>query len=273
MAITSWDQSGVRRHGDRGQDLRHQHLQALHGLQRRADGQRRSALSIRLRAAPRSAPCRWCMPRTATSCTSCNGIISTPASPARRATPSRGRRRVEGEATNRAIMIADMAGVPLYVVHTSSRDAHEAIARARAAGKRVYGEPLIQHLVLDDGEYRHPDWDHAAQRVMSPPFRAKEHQASLWAGLQSGSLQVVATDHCAFTSAAEAARPRRLHQDPERHRRARGPHGRAVERGRPTPADMTKQEFVAATSGPISRASSTSIRGKAPSLPAPTPIW
>ncbi len=108
---------------------------------------------------------------------------------------------VEGEATNRAIMIADMAGSQLYVVHTSCRQSHEAIARARAAGKRVYGEPLIQHLVLDDTEYQHKDWDYAARRVMSPPFRSKDHQASLWAGLQSGSLQVVATDHCAFTSA------------------------------------------------------------------------
>jgi dihydropyrimidinase len=108
---------------------------------------------------------------------------------------------VEGEATNRAIMIADMAGCPLYVVHTSCRDAHEAIARARAAGKRVFGEPLIQHLLLDEDEYRNTDWDHAARCVMSPPFRPKDHQASLWAGLQSGSLQVVATDHCAFTSA------------------------------------------------------------------------
>ncbi|MQT14252.1 dihydropyrimidinase [Segnochrobactrum spirostomi] len=107
---------------------------------------------------------------------------------------------VEGEATNRAIMIADMAGVPLYVVHTSCQPAHEAIARARAAGKRVYGEPLIQHLVLDAGEYLNKDWDYAARRVMSPPFRPREHQASLWAGLQSGSLQVVATDHCAFTT-------------------------------------------------------------------------
>lgn len=107
---------------------------------------------------------------------------------------------VEGEATNRAIMIADMTGAPLYVVHASCRESHEAIARARAAGKRVYGEPLIQHLLLDDGEYAHRDWDHAARRVMSPPFRARAHQDSLWAGLQSGSLQVVATDHCAFTT-------------------------------------------------------------------------
>lgn len=107
---------------------------------------------------------------------------------------------VEGEATNRAIMIADMAGVPVYIVHTSSEQAHEAIRRARQNGIRAYGEPLIQHLTLDDGEYRHPDWDHAARRVMSPPFRDKKHQDSLWAGLAAGSLQVVATDHCAFTT-------------------------------------------------------------------------
>jgi dihydropyrimidinase len=97
-------------------------------------------------------------------------------------------------------MIADQAGVPLYIVHTSSIEAHEAIKRARAGGKRVYGEPLIQHLVLDESEYYNKDWAHAARRVMSPPFRDKKHQNSLWNGLRSGSLQVVATDHCAFTT-------------------------------------------------------------------------
>ena len=107
---------------------------------------------------------------------------------------------VEGEATNRAIMIADMTGSPVYIVHTSCKEAHEAIARARANGQRVFGEPLIQHLLLDACEYDNKDWDHAARRVMSPPFRDRRHQDSLWAGLQSGSLQVVATDHCAFTT-------------------------------------------------------------------------
>ncbi len=107
---------------------------------------------------------------------------------------------VEGEATNRAIMIADMAGVPLYVVHLSCEQSHEAVRRARQKGIRVYGEPLIQHLTLDDSEYQNKDWDHAARRVMSPPFRNKKHQDSLWAGLAAGSLQVVATDHCAFTT-------------------------------------------------------------------------
>ncbi|MGV3490365.1 MAG: dihydropyrimidinase [Devosia sp.] len=108
---------------------------------------------------------------------------------------------VEGEATNRAIMIADMAGVPVYIVHTSCEQAHEAIRRARQKGMRVFGEPLIQHLLLDESEYFSKDWDYSARRVMSPPFRNKQHQDSLWAGLASGSLQVVATDHCAFTTA------------------------------------------------------------------------
>ncbi len=107
---------------------------------------------------------------------------------------------VEGEAANRAIMIADAAGVPVYIVHVSCEAAHEAIRRARMLGRRVYGEPLIQHLTLDESEYFHQDWDHAAQRVMSPPFRNKVNQDSLWAGLAAGSLQVVATDHCAFTT-------------------------------------------------------------------------
>ncbi len=107
---------------------------------------------------------------------------------------------VEGEAVNRAIMIADAAGVPLYVVHVSCEEAHEAIRRARQKGMRVWGEPLVQHLTLDESEYFDKDWDHAARRVMSPPFRDKKHQDSLWAGLAAGSLQVVASDHCAFTT-------------------------------------------------------------------------
>jgi len=107
---------------------------------------------------------------------------------------------LEGEAANRAITIADAAGVPLYIVHVSCEQAHEAIRRARQKGMRVYGEPLAQFLMLDEGEYFNTDWDHAARRVMSPPFRSKEHQDGLWAGLAAGSLQVVATDHCAFST-------------------------------------------------------------------------
>ncbi len=108
---------------------------------------------------------------------------------------------VEGEAANRALRIAEVIGVPLYIVHNSCIDSLEAIARARQAGQRAFGEVLAQHLVLDDSCYRDPDWNKAAHYVMSPPFRSKEHQAALWRGLQAGLLQTTATDHCCFCTA------------------------------------------------------------------------
>ena len=83
---------------------------------------------------------------------------------------------VEGEAANRAIMIAQTVGVPLYVVHVSCKEAHDAVKRAREQGLRVYGEPLAQYLVIDESVYYNPDWAYAAARVMSPPFRTKDHQ-------------------------------------------------------------------------------------------------
>ncbi len=105
---------------------------------------------------------------------------------------------VEGEAANRAIRIAEVLGVPLYLVHTSCIDALEAVTRARLEGQQVFAEVLAQHLVIDDSVYRNPDWNTAAHYVMSPPFRSKEHQAALWRGLQAGMLQTTATDHCCF---------------------------------------------------------------------------
>ena len=105
---------------------------------------------------------------------------------------------VEGEAANRAIRIAEVLGVPLYLVHTSCIDALEAVTRARLEGQRVFAEVLAQHLVIDYSVYRNPDWRSAAHYVMSPPFRAPEHQVALWQGLQSGMLHTTATDHCCF---------------------------------------------------------------------------
>ena len=117
---------------------------------------------------------------------------------------------------------------------------------------RVYGEPLVQHLTLDESVYFVDDWNHAAQRVMSPPFRDKGHQDSLWAGLQAGSLQVVATDHCAFTTRQKQMGLKGFPMIPN------GTGGledrlavlwtRGVETGR-----LTKEEFVAVTSTNVAK--------------------
>jgi len=110
----------------------------------------------------------------------------------------------EGEAANRAIRIAEVLGVPLYVVHNSCKQSLEAITRARNEGQRVFGEVLAGHLLVDDSVYRNKDFEVAAAHVMSPPFRAKEHQDALWRGLQSGNLQTTATDHCCFCADQKA---------------------------------------------------------------------
>jgi len=112
---------------------------------------------------------------------------------------------VEGEAAERACRIAQVIGVPLYIVHNSAIESLDAITRARAAGQRVFGEVLAGHLVIDDSVYRHPDFTFAAAHVMSPPFRAPEHQAALWKGLQGGNLHTTATDHCCFCAPQKAA--------------------------------------------------------------------
>jgi dihydropyrimidinase len=113
--------------------------------------------------------------------------------------------RVESEAANRAIAIADVLGVPIYVVHVSSSETAEVIALARARGQRVYGEVLAGHLVVDESVYRNPDFTSAAAHVMSPPFREKGNQEFLWRGLQSGNLHTTATDHCTFCAEQKAA--------------------------------------------------------------------
>jgi len=110
----------------------------------------------------------------------------------------------EGEAANRAIRIAEVLNVPVYIVHNSCKQSLEAITRARNEGQRVFGEVLAGHLLVDDSVYRHPDFDTAAAHVMSPPFRSKEHQEALWHGLQSGNLQTTATDHCCFCADQKA---------------------------------------------------------------------
>jgi len=112
---------------------------------------------------------------------------------------------VEGEAANRAIQIAQVLNVPLYLVHTSCIESLDAIARARQSGQRVFGEVLAGHLMVDDSVYRDPNWASAAAHVMSPPFRPKGHQEALWRGLQSGMLQTTATDHCCFCEPQKAA--------------------------------------------------------------------
>jgi dihydropyrimidinase len=103
----------------------------------------------------------------------------------------------EGEATFRAIQLARIAGIPLYVVHVTCDDALEQIHRANGEGTEVYAETCIQYLLLDDSLYELPDFE-GAKYVLSPPLRKKEDQLALWKGIQRGHVHTLATDHCPF---------------------------------------------------------------------------
>jgi dihydropyrimidinase len=105
--------------------------------------------------------------------------------------------RAEGEATGRAIALAEMAGVPIYIVHLSCADALEKVKQARDMGLPAYAETCPQYLFLSYEDYERPGFE-GAKFVMSPPLREKWNQDALWKGLAKNDLQVVSTDHCPF---------------------------------------------------------------------------
>ena len=103
----------------------------------------------------------------------------------------------EGEATSRAIALAEIAGVPVYVVHLSAAEALGAVGQARGRGLPVYAETCPQYLLLSDQKLATPGFG-GAKYVCSPPLRPPSHHEKLWGGLASGDLQLVATDHAPF---------------------------------------------------------------------------
>ncbi len=103
----------------------------------------------------------------------------------------------EGEAVNRAIALAQMAGAPVYIVHLSSADALEKVSEARDKGIPVFAETCPQYLLLSIEDMDRPNFE-GAKYVFTPPLREKWHQDKLWEGLKKNTLQVVSTDHCPF---------------------------------------------------------------------------
>jgi dihydropyrimidinase len=105
--------------------------------------------------------------------------------------------RAEAEATHRAIALAEIADVPIYIVHLSAAEALEMVTEARDRGLPAYAETCPQYLFLSYDNYEEPGFN-GAKYVMSPPLRPKETQDELWRGLAFNDLQVISTDHCPF---------------------------------------------------------------------------
>jgi dihydropyrimidinase len=105
--------------------------------------------------------------------------------------------RAEAEATHRAIALAEIADVPIYIVHLSAAEALEMVTEARDRGLPAFAETCPQYLFLSYDNYEEPGFE-GAKYVMSPPLRPRETQERLWRGLAFGDLQAISTDHCPF---------------------------------------------------------------------------
>ncbi|QIG39519.1 dihydropyrimidinase [Microbacterium sp. 4R-513] len=113
--------------------------------------------------------------------------------------------QMEEEATHRAIMLANLTGAPLYVVHVSAKQAVEQLAWARDQGWNVFGETCPQYLYLSLEEQLggfSEEWGQfeGAKWVCSTPLRsrAEGHQHHMWQALRTNDIQMVSTDHCPF---------------------------------------------------------------------------
>ena len=104
---------------------------------------------------------------------------------------------MEGEATGRAIALARLADVAVYIVHLSSKEALDAVREARDDGAPAFAETCPQYLYLSLEDLGRPGFE-GAKYVCSPPLRPKPHHDELWKGLLQDDLQLVATDHCPF---------------------------------------------------------------------------
>ena len=100
---------------------------------------------------------------------------------------------LEAEAIHRAIAMAHVAGCPLYIPHMTARLGVEVVARARAAGVRVYAETCPQYLTLTEDDLKRQ----GPLVKIGPPLRSEDDRRSLWAGLASGVLDTIASDHAA----------------------------------------------------------------------------
>ncbi|MCH2021857.1 MAG: dihydropyrimidinase [Saprospiraceae bacterium] len=102
----------------------------------------------------------------------------------------------EAEASGRFADMANYTGVPAYIVHMTCEGALNAVRRSTIRNQRVFVETCIQYLLIDASLYEN-DFE-GAKWVMSPPLRQPKDQDALWAGINQGLVQVVATDHCPF---------------------------------------------------------------------------
>ncbi len=111
---------------------------------------------------------------------------------------------LEAEAISRLLKMAELADVPVVIVHLSSAEGLREVEAARSRGQKVYVETCPHYLLLQDDLYSLPEFE-GAKYVCAPPLRKDEDNDALWEALENGAVQTIATDHCSFTLAQKDA--------------------------------------------------------------------
>ena len=108
---------------------------------------------------------------------------------------------MEAEAVGHLLRMAQVADVPVIIVHLSAKESLEEVRAARKRGQTVYVETCPHYLLLEDSVYDAPDYLDAAKFVCAPPIRKRDDQEALWEAIRNDEIQTIATDHCSFTLA------------------------------------------------------------------------
>ncbi|MCG8710289.1 dihydropyrimidinase [Brenneria sp. 4F2] len=103
----------------------------------------------------------------------------------------------EIEAIGRVTQLAAFVGCPLMVVHVSTAEGAEIIARARLAGAKLYSETCPQYLFLTRDDLDRPGRE-GAKFMCSPPVRDTATQQGLWRHLQAGTFDFFSSDHAPY---------------------------------------------------------------------------
>ena len=99
------------------------------------------------------------------------------------------------EAVSRAAILAEWTGARIHVLHISTAEELRPLREAKARGVDITGETCPHYLMLSTDDYdRVP-----GVMAVNPPVREKHNQASIWAALLDGSIDVIATDHAPHT--------------------------------------------------------------------------
>ena len=115
-------------------------------------------------------------------------------------------RLAEGEATNRAVNLAQLLDVPMLLVHVSAGEAIDVIRNAQTKGLKIFGETCPQYLFLSADDIAKPGVE-GAKFCCSPPPRDEAAQRAVWQGLKNGTFQVFSSDHAPYRFDASGKLP------------------------------------------------------------------